>query len=53
MSEEESKTISNFELFHRVWSNAVDSSRYEKREWLELEERLMKANFLSREKMRS
>lgn len=43
---EEVDALSNFELFHRLWSNAVDSPRYDKREWVELEARLLRLKFL-------
>ena len=41
--------LSNFELFHRLWSKAVDSPRYNKPEWLAMEERLRSINFLRNE----
>ncbi len=39
-------TLSNFDLFHRFWSKAVDSPRYSKQEWTVMEERLLKMGFL-------
>jgi hypothetical protein len=41
--------LSNFDLFHRLWSKAVDSPRYNKQEWMAMEERLLKAGFLRNE----
>jgi hypothetical protein len=43
---QELKALTNFELFHRLWSKAVDSPRYQKLEWLELESRLASLRFL-------
>jgi len=39
-------SLTNFELFHRLWSKAVDSPGYDKREWVALEQRLIRINFL-------
>ena len=48
-SAQEIRTLSDFDLFHRLWSKAVDSPRYNKQEWMIMEERLIKANFLRNE----
>jgi hypothetical protein len=43
---QEIKDLTNFELFHRLWSKAVASPRYHKQEWRELESRLASLGFL-------
>lgn len=34
-------SLTNFEFFHRLWSEAVDSPGYDKREQVALEQRLI------------
>jgi len=46
---QEIHALSNFELFHRLWSKAVDSPCYNKQEWIAMEERLLKLDFLRNE----
>jgi hypothetical protein len=43
---QEVSALTNWELFHRLWSKAVDSPRYQKQEWRELESRLTSLGFL-------
>jgi hypothetical protein len=43
---QEISALTNWELFHRLWSKAVDSPRYQKQEWRELESRLASLGFL-------